>query len=170
MNHGEDQFELLDNHIIQGTHPFSLALGNIDDDENLDVITADDFNDQLSVHLGNGDGTFQAPILIDIPGTPIDVELADLDGDGRLEAGVVLRDTEQLAIIKNEDLLRTHFPLVTKILIGKQPQGLKFLDHVKIEMFVERAGHGTRRRDTNKAQRTASMRYNTPCQAIWLHD
>ncbi len=128
LNHGEDQFELLDNHIIQGTHPFSLALGHIDDDENLDVITADDFNDQLSVHLGNGDGTFQAPILIDIPGTPIDVELADLDGDGRLEAGVVLRDTEQLAIIKNEDLLRTHFPLVTKILIGKQPQGLKFFD------------------------------------------
>ncbi len=44
---------------------------------------------QLGVLLGNGDGTFQAPILHSPePGKNGDVVLGDFNNDGRLDAAV----------------------------------------------------------------------------------
>jgi hypothetical protein len=58
-----------------------LAAADFDQDGRLDLIDGN----QLAVRLGNGDGTFQAPILNSPPSSALRVRVADLDGDGLLD-------------------------------------------------------------------------------------
>ena len=69
-----------------------VAVGDLNGDGNLDLVTADVcpssnncHNDSVSVILGNGDGTFQAPQSYLSGGVPggVSVNIADLNGDGK---------------------------------------------------------------------------------------
>jgi len=73
------------------TNPTALAAGDVNNDGHLDlaVMTAGNGEEfpRLAILLGNGDGTFGAPHLF-IPGSgsPISIALADVNGDGKLDA------------------------------------------------------------------------------------
>jgi hypothetical protein len=92
-------------HFDTGVAPLSLAVGDINKDGKLDVVTAN-FGTygvpatwDLSVLLGNGDGTLQAPQSIALPGVfppgytgvdpipqrPLSVAVGDIDADGNLD-------------------------------------------------------------------------------------
>jgi hypothetical protein len=53
-----------------GDYPKAVAVGDFNRDGKLDVAAADWGNGQVSVLLGNGDGTFQAPQTFASGGTP----------------------------------------------------------------------------------------------------
>jgi hypothetical protein len=57
-------------------------------DGKLDLITANQDNDNISVLLGNGDGTFQAPTNISVGVTPVEIAVGDFNGDGKLDLAV----------------------------------------------------------------------------------
>jgi hypothetical protein len=64
----------------------ALAVGDLNGDGNLDVVvTTRGFGDPnfVSVLLGNGDGTFQAPVNYPLDMLPTSVAVADFKGDGR---------------------------------------------------------------------------------------
>ena len=95
LGHGDGSFQAARNTAINGA--FSVAVGDFNGDgiQDLAVGTlAEDFLSPggLSILLGNGDGTFQAPSLVleggcsfgDGCGTPNPV-VGDLNGDGRLD-------------------------------------------------------------------------------------
>jgi hypothetical protein len=69
---------------------FSVALGDFNGDGNLDIAATSPFSSTVSVLLGNGDGTFQAPqgfsAFIPCNG----VVAADLTGDGKLDLAVTV--------------------------------------------------------------------------------
>jgi hypothetical protein len=75
--------------------PSSIAVGDVNGDGRTDLVInliggEDSVVTQLAVLLGNGNGTFQAPIL-QSPGTSGgdgDVTLGDFNNDGRLDAAV----------------------------------------------------------------------------------
>jgi hypothetical protein len=66
----------------------ALAVGDFDGDKHFDIAvqgSADGGAPQAQVLLGNGDGTFRAPIGSPVPLVGEDATTADVDRDGRLD-------------------------------------------------------------------------------------
>ena len=75
--------------------PFAIALAagdfNGDGTQDLAVLGSDNVhggNGRVDLMLGNGDGTFQAPIMAPAGDAPYSVAVADLNRDGKLDAVV----------------------------------------------------------------------------------
>jgi hypothetical protein len=94
-----DQFstpQIQSSFLSDGLGPSHVALGDLNGDGNPDLVVANTLSNTISVFLGNGDGTFQAPRQFAVgafatPGTDIsvklpafgrDVAIADLNHDG----------------------------------------------------------------------------------------
>jgi hypothetical protein len=73
-----------------GSSPQSVALGDFNGDDRLDLAVANDFSGggSVSVLVGNGDGTFQPPRSFTTGVDPASVAVADLNGDGRLDLAI----------------------------------------------------------------------------------
>jgi FG-GAP-like repeat len=66
-----------------GTGPGALAVADLAGDGIADIVTADYHSNSVSVLMGNGDGTFQAPEIVAVGDSPNDVVVADLRRDGK---------------------------------------------------------------------------------------
>lgn len=90
-----------------GSFPISVAVGDFNGDGALDLAVADNNNNQaegsLSILLGNGDGTFQAPVEYTTQGSPYFVAVADLNGDNHLDAVVTNHGGEVAVYLGNGD-------------------------------------------------------------------
>jgi hypothetical protein len=77
---------------IAGSYPIDLALTDMNGDDHLDLVTLNNDTDNVTVILGNGDGTFGTPAAYD-PHEPAYYEVrqfkvADVSGDGAPEVMV----------------------------------------------------------------------------------
>ncbi|MBV8555317.1 MAG: VCBS repeat-containing protein, partial [Planctomycetaceae bacterium] len=72
-----------------GINPVSSVSGDFNRDGALDVVTADEGSNDVTILLGNGDGTFQTPRTFPAGVDPIAVTADDFNGDGRLDLAVV---------------------------------------------------------------------------------
>ena len=68
-----------------GTSPSSVALGDVNGDGKLDIITANGISNTASVLLGNGNGTFQSQATFAVGPNAQSVALGDVNGDGKLD-------------------------------------------------------------------------------------
>jgi hypothetical protein len=120
--------------LSQGGDPLtarSIAVADVNGDGTLDLITANDAGSaaagSVSVLLGNGDGTFQAPVTFAAGGEPLSVAVGDFHGDGRPDLIVTNPDITS----RNGDhlnLLRGNgdgtFQAPVSLDAGKLPRGL----------------------------------------------
>src|SRR5581483_3037850 len=88
-----------------GFGPSSFAVGDLDGDEDLDILVGDNFfgSPGVSVLKNNGDQTFAAPVYYPTPLNEVvgDVALSDFDSDGDLDAFATIRgDFDQMTKIK----------------------------------------------------------------------
>ena len=74
-----------------GLRPSQVVTADFNNDGNLDLAMADWLSNQVVVLLGNGDGTFQKPLIFSAP-SPTDLAAADLDGDGSIDLAVTESD------------------------------------------------------------------------------
>jgi hypothetical protein len=65
-------------------NPEDVVAADLNNDGKLDVIVSD-YDDNINVFLGNGDGTFQPAMGISPGQYPRDVAIADLNGDGKAD-------------------------------------------------------------------------------------
>jgi len=87
--------------LLIGASPVALALGDIDDDGNLDVVTAGGLPllGRLGRLLGTGGGVLQFPQLFSVGGLALqDVALGDIDNDGDLDAATLASDQPQVFV------------------------------------------------------------------------
>jgi hypothetical protein len=61
---------------------WSVAVGDFNKDGNSDLVTANNATNNVSLLLGNGDGTFGAATYFGVGSSPYTVAVADFNGDG----------------------------------------------------------------------------------------
>src|SRR6516162_6879564 len=78
-----------------GTTPVSVTVGDFNGDGALDLAVANENSNDVSVLLGNGDGSFQPAQSFGVGIAPDSVAVGDFDGDGALDLAVanLLADT-----------------------------------------------------------------------------
>src|SRR5207302_893303 len=69
------------NYFYTSANPLGVALADLNNDGNLDVVTADYGNGTVSVLLGNGDGTFQVAQDFPAGANANTVAIGDFNGD-----------------------------------------------------------------------------------------
>ena len=103
------------------------AVGDFDDDGNIDFAISDQSNDSVGVYLGNGNGTFSDPSSIDVGDTPRDIQAADFDGDGLLDLAVAIQGDNSLTTLLGDGT--GGFPTSVTFSLGGGPVGLSSYDY-----------------------------------------
>ena len=69
----------------RSSSPVSVVVEDFNGDGKLDMVTANFGTNNVSVLLGNGDGTFQAAVNSAVGYAPVSVAVGDFNGDGELD-------------------------------------------------------------------------------------
>ena len=72
-------------HYPVGSRPFSVALGDLDGDSDLDIIVANCSSSDTSVLINIGGGDFADQLRFPVGDQPLSIFLGDLDGDSDLD-------------------------------------------------------------------------------------
>ena len=72
------------------SRPLSVVVGDLNDDERLDVIIAFSVGDKIGVFFGNGDGTFENQMILPTGrgSNPYSIVIADFNADNQLDIAI----------------------------------------------------------------------------------
>jgi hypothetical protein len=82
-----------------GNTPVAAATGRFNADENLDLAVANSVSDNVTILLGNGDGTFQTAVHYAAGDKPSGIAAGDVNEDGRLDLVVPNQDSNNMSIL-----------------------------------------------------------------------
>ncbi|HET6178662.1 MAG TPA: VCBS repeat-containing protein, partial [Candidatus Sulfotelmatobacter sp.] len=85
-----------------GTNPAAVVVGDFNGDGKLDLAVVNQGSGNVSILLGNGDGTFQAAKNVSVGGTPISIVVGDFNGDHKLDL-VIGSTTSAIMLLGNGD-------------------------------------------------------------------
>ena len=71
-----------------GDAPVTVAVGDFNGDQHLDLALVDNPHNMVGILLNNGDGTFGAPVTYLVENGPQGIAVADLNHDGKLDVAV----------------------------------------------------------------------------------
>src|SRR3989442_1608854 len=74
-----------------GNGPLSVAVGDFNGDGVQDLAVANNGSSNVSVLLGNGNGSFQAPLNFEAGARPVSVAVGDFNRDGVQDLAVAYR-------------------------------------------------------------------------------
>jgi hypothetical protein len=103
FGNGDGSFQPPVNYSV-GLNPSFLVAQDMNGDGVLDLIVTNTFGsnsspDSVSVLLGNRDGTFQAPITMNAGNSISWLLVADFDGDGKLDVGLVNGGSNDVSVL-----------------------------------------------------------------------
>jgi hypothetical protein len=82
-----------------GTGPDAVAVGDFNGDGKLDLAVANEGSNNVSILLGNGDGTFQAAVDYGAGSNPSSVAVGDFRSDGKLDLVVANDGSSNVSIL-----------------------------------------------------------------------
>lgn len=106
LGRGDGTFDAARNFNV-GSSPESLAVGNVNGDSFLDLVSADnfgssEFSNSVSILAGRAGGEFEGAKSFEVHAGAFGVTLADLDADDRLDIVVTNAASRDLSILLNE--------------------------------------------------------------------
>ena len=75
-----------------GAYPSGFVLGDFTGDGKTDIVVADFQSANLELLKGNGDGTFQSPVMLSSPVRPDSIFAGDFNKDGKLDLAIASND------------------------------------------------------------------------------
>src|SRR5207302_875020 len=90
-----------------GASPYSVAMGDFNGDGHLDLAVANGGSNDVSVLLGNGDGTFRTATVVQTFGTsmsPICVSVGDVNGDHKDDLAVCTVGVSAVTVLLGDGL------------------------------------------------------------------
>jgi Ca2+-binding RTX toxin-like protein len=116
--------------VAVGTGPRSVALGDLNGDGNLDIVTADSNSNTVSVLLGDGAGGFAAaagsPVAVGL--LPSSVALGDLNGDGSLDVVTANAGSNNVSVLLGDGNGGFAPAAGSPVAIGSQPSSVALGD------------------------------------------
>ena len=115
---------------VGSNNPYFVALGDLDGDGDLDVVTANEnATNNVSVLLNSGDGTFTLAATYTLGGPSYSVALGDVDGDGDLDLAVPngAENSNQVWVLLNQGNGSFATPPATYE-VGSRPYGVALGD------------------------------------------
>jgi hypothetical protein len=86
------------------SNPYAIAAGDFRHNGKKDLVVVNYSSNDVSVFLGNGDGTFQAAVNYPVGKSPVAIGVGDFNGDGKLDIVTVnLTDTNLSVLLGNGD-------------------------------------------------------------------
>lgn len=79
--------------------PASVAIGDLNGDEKLDLAVANLFSNSISILLGDGTGSFGPAMNFGVSGNPRSVAIADLNGDGKPDLAVANETSSAASVL-----------------------------------------------------------------------
>jgi hypothetical protein len=77
----------------------SIVSGDFNSDGKIDLAVTQSGANQVSVLLGNGDGTFKSPVSYAVGDTPVSALVSDVNGDGHLDLVAVNRGSNTFSVL-----------------------------------------------------------------------
>jgi len=85
--------------VAAGTSPISVAVGDFNGDGKPDLAVASGFTNNVSILLGNGDGTFAAAVNYAVGSNSQSITVGDFNGDGKPDLAVTNFGTNNVSIL-----------------------------------------------------------------------
>ena len=85
-----------------GRAPQAIATGDFNGDGQWDLVTANGTSDDVSVLLGNGNGTFRSAVSFGVGKIPLALVAEDVDQDNVLDLVLAISGSDQVAIFKGD--------------------------------------------------------------------
>jgi hypothetical protein len=91
--------------ILPASFSDSIKSADLNGDGKTDLLFTNPITsiNSLTIELGNGDGTFQAPLSVPVGGPQVDVVSGDFNGDGKLDLAVVVINSGISVLLGNGD-------------------------------------------------------------------
>ncbi len=79
----------------------SMAVADLDGDDDLDIVTASSANREMGLFINNGNGTFSAPIFFNTVDNPRSISVGDIDGDNDNDVVLGMGFSEEFRVYVN---------------------------------------------------------------------
>ncbi len=119
----DGSFTATNTYSVSGNQPYFTASAALRGaGQPLDLVTANYNSGTISVLLGNGDGTFQAPVTYTVGSNPIAVAIGDLTGNGTLDIAVANYGSNTISVLlgKGDGTFQTPVTYT----VGSNPRGV----------------------------------------------
>ena len=120
---------------VNGDSPIAVEVCDLNNDGELDLVTANDASDTVSILIGLGDGTYSAPLRWPVGNSPdetiepVDVVCCDIDGDTLLDLVTANHASDDVSILFNEGNVagEPQFAAPVRYTVGEAPWAVRCL-------------------------------------------